>query len=134
MDAQLSKWRDDTPGVGQRVHLNNAGAGLMPSSVLSAIMKTETGIAATVFLSIRNSRAQREALDAAAQVGLTGRELEMFSAIAIVYQSLDSWRTDLAHGIFAVSEDLPNALLWMDSKHYRSIMSKTGRMCVATTS
>jgi hypothetical protein len=58
--------------------------------VLSAIMKTETGIAATVFLSIRNSRAQREALDAAAQVGLTGREVEMFSAIAIVYQSLDS--------------------------------------------
>jgi hypothetical protein len=57
-------------------------------------------------------------LDAAAQVGLTGRELEMFSAIAIVYQSLDSQRTDLAHGIFAVSEDLPDALLWMDSKHF----------------
>jgi hypothetical protein len=86
--------------------------------LLSSIMKTETGIAAAVFLSIRNSRAQREALDAAAQVGLTRRELEMFSAIAIVYQSLDSQRTDLAHGIFAVSEDLPDALLWMDSKHF----------------
>jgi hypothetical protein len=36
--------------------------------LLSSIMKTETGIAAAVFLSIRNSRAQREALDAAAQV------------------------------------------------------------------
>ncbi|HTD75334.1 MAG TPA: aminotransferase class V-fold PLP-dependent enzyme [Steroidobacteraceae bacterium] len=30
-------WRDDTPGVAGRVHLNNAGAGLMTSRVLSAI-------------------------------------------------------------------------------------------------
>jgi len=37
MDADLRKWRDDTPGAAQRIHLNNAGAGLMPSAVLSAI-------------------------------------------------------------------------------------------------
>lgn len=86
--------------------------------MLSAIMKTERAIAAAVFLSIRNSRAQREALEAAAQIGLSGRELEMFSAIVIVYQSLDGQRTDLAHGIFAVSEDIPDALLWMDSKDF----------------
>jgi hypothetical protein len=86
--------------------------------MLSAIMKAETGITAAVFLSIRNSRAQREALTAAAQVGLKDRELEMFSAIAIVYQSLDSQRTDLAHGLFALSDDLPDALLWIDSKHF----------------
>jgi hypothetical protein len=86
--------------------------------LLSAIMKAETAISAAVFLSIRNSRAQREAVTAAAEIGLTGRELEMFSAIAIVYQSLDSQRTDLAHGIFAISEDLPDALLWSDSKDF----------------
>jgi hypothetical protein len=76
--------------------------------MLSAIMKTQTGITAAVFLSIRNSRAQREALNAAAQVGLSGRELEMFSAISFVYQSIDSQRTDLAHGIFALTEDIPD--------------------------
>jgi hypothetical protein len=86
--------------------------------MLSAIMKTETGIAAAVFLSIRNSRAQREALDAAAQIGLSGRELEMFSAIIAVYKSLDSQRTSLAHGIFAISEQFPDDLLWIDSTHY----------------
>jgi|SRR6516165_3692218 len=86
--------------------------------LLSAIMKAETAITAAVFLSIRNSRAQREALTAAAEIGLTGRELEMFRAIAIVYQSLDSQRTDLAHGIFAISEDLPDALLWIDSSDF----------------
>ena len=86
--------------------------------LLSAIMKAETGITAAVFLSIRNSRAQREALAAAAQIGLKDRELEMFSAIALLYQSLDSQRTDLAHGLFAISEDLPDALLWIDAKHF----------------
>ena len=37
MDERVLHWRDDTPGVAGRVHLNNAGAGLMTSRVLSAI-------------------------------------------------------------------------------------------------
>lgn len=37
MDQLLKKWRDDTPGCAHRVHLNNAGAGLMPRSVAEAI-------------------------------------------------------------------------------------------------
>ncbi len=37
MDEQLSQWREDTPGVAGRVHLNNAGAALMPKPVLGAI-------------------------------------------------------------------------------------------------
>jgi hypothetical protein len=86
--------------------------------LLSAIMKTEKAIAAAIFLSIRNSRAQREALTAAAEIALSGRELEMFRAIAVVYQSLDTQRTDLAHGIFGICEELPDALLWINSKDF----------------
>lgn len=37
IDAQVQKWRDDTPGTAHRIHLNNAGAGLMPSTVVSAV-------------------------------------------------------------------------------------------------
>jgi selenocysteine lyase/cysteine desulfurase len=33
----LTQWRQDTPGCVNRVHLNNAGAGLMPRSVLEVI-------------------------------------------------------------------------------------------------
>ncbi len=36
MDA-LDRWRAETPGCAHRTHLNNAGAGLMPAPVLSAI-------------------------------------------------------------------------------------------------
>jgi selenocysteine lyase/cysteine desulfurase len=38
MDPQLAQWREDTPGCANRVHFNNAGAGLMPRSVLAAIV------------------------------------------------------------------------------------------------
>lgn len=37
MDQQLARWREDTPGCANRVHFNNAGAGLMPRSVLDAM-------------------------------------------------------------------------------------------------
>jgi len=37
MDSLLKQWRADTPGCANRVHLNNASAGLMPQSVLDTI-------------------------------------------------------------------------------------------------
>ena len=37
MESLLAQWREDTPGCAKRVHLNNAGAGLMPRSVLDTI-------------------------------------------------------------------------------------------------
>ena len=37
MESSLIQWREDTPGCAKRVHLNNAGAGLMPRSVLDTV-------------------------------------------------------------------------------------------------
>ncbi|HTE43842.1 MAG TPA: aminotransferase class V-fold PLP-dependent enzyme [Gemmatimonadaceae bacterium] len=36
-NEQLDRWRNDTPGTAHRNHMNNAGAALMPSPVISAI-------------------------------------------------------------------------------------------------
>ena len=33
----LERWRADTPGAAHRIHLNNAGASLMPRPVSGAI-------------------------------------------------------------------------------------------------
>ncbi|SHF08125.1 Selenocysteine lyase/Cysteine desulfurase [Fodinibius roseus] len=33
----LNRWLDDTPGCSHRIHLNNAGAGLMPVPVINAV-------------------------------------------------------------------------------------------------
>jgi selenocysteine lyase/cysteine desulfurase len=37
VDPLIAQWRADTPGCAHRNHLNNAGAGLMPSPVLEAM-------------------------------------------------------------------------------------------------
>src|SRR6185295_11473055 len=47
MSIDLARVRSETPGVAQRVHLNNAGAGLMPLPVLDAMvgyLQLEAGI------------------------------------------------------------------------------------------
>jgi len=36
-DEAVRRWRAETPGCAERIHLNNAGAGLMPASVLGAV-------------------------------------------------------------------------------------------------
>jgi selenocysteine lyase/cysteine desulfurase len=38
MNAILREWREDTPGCANQIHLNNAGAGLMPREVLDAMV------------------------------------------------------------------------------------------------
>lgn len=38
LDETIAKLRDDTPGASGHIHLNNAGASLMPEPVVSAIM------------------------------------------------------------------------------------------------
>src|SRR3989454_1174837 len=35
--AELARWRRETPGCRDRIHLNNAGAALMPQAVLQAV-------------------------------------------------------------------------------------------------
>ena len=38
MHANVKHWRDDTPGCSNQIHFNNAGAGLMPRSVLDVMV------------------------------------------------------------------------------------------------
>lgn len=65
--ALLARWRIDTPGCATRIHLNNAGAALMPSVVKDAI---------TAHLGRESLEGGYEAADAAAE------------AMAAVYETL----------------------------------------------
>src|SRR5205823_2271693 len=66
--ARLNEWREDTPGCAHRVHLNNAGASLMPRSVADAI---------TAHLALEQAIGGYEAADGAAD-----RIADVYSRVA----------------------------------------------------
>jgi hypothetical protein len=72
------------------------------------------------FSSLRRSSAQRDALKAAADVVLDDQSNEVFAATLNVIKSVETQRNDLAHGLWAVCNELPDAMLWIEQKHAAS--------------
>ena len=86
--------------------------------LLAALMKAKSEASVAIFLTLRNARAQREVLIAAAEMTLTGSDKEMFDAIMFLYGSLQSNRADLAHGIFGdISASSDDVMAWIETKH-----------------
>lgn len=86
--------------------------------LLAEIMGTNVPAAAAVFGSLRSSRAQHDALNAAAAVVLDAKDYELFSAHMARRSSLESERNDLAHGCFGVSVAIPDAVIWVSQSDY----------------
>jgi hypothetical protein len=85
--------------------------------LLAALMKANSEAAVAIFLTLKNARAQREVLVAAADMTLTGSNREVFDAIMLLYGSLQSQRTDVAHGIFGgITGDASDVIPWIETK------------------
>src|SRR5262249_5914149 len=74
--------------------------------------------AAAVFGSLRSSRAQYDALNAAAETVLDERDFELFSAHMVRRGSLEKERNDLAHGCFGVTVTIPDHVVWVSQTDY----------------
>jgi hypothetical protein len=81
--------------------------------LLAELMGTNIPQAAAVFGSLRNSRAQADALTAAAEVVLDEKDLLLFQAHVARKASLEKERNDLAHGCFGVSVNIPDNIVWV---------------------
>lgn len=92
--------------------------------LLSAIMHSNTEAAVAVFMSIRNSKAQRDAMTAAAEATLTGDNFDLFGAILNFYRSVETQRNDLAHGIFGHCDENSEVIVWIDPKHQTQLVVK----------
>ncbi len=85
--------------------------------LLAAIMKANSEASVAIFLTLKNARAQREVLVAAADMTLTGSNREIFDAIMLLYGGLQSQRADIAHGIFGHTEIEDNDIVpWIETK------------------
>jgi hypothetical protein len=85
--------------------------------LLAAIMKADTEASVAIFLTLRNARAQRDVLIAAADMTLSAEHRDFFDAIMLLYGSLQAQRADIAHGIFGhVDGNDDNIVPWIETK------------------
>jgi len=86
--------------------------------LLAALMKANSEASVAIFLTLRNARAQRDVLVAAADMTLEGSDKEIFEAIMLLYGSLQSQRADIAHGIFGfIPDGREDAIPWIETKN-----------------
>jgi hypothetical protein len=97
------------------------------SLTLAAILDSRTDAGVAIYLSIRASSAQRDALRSAALTSLVGDQLRAFNAVMSLRQSLVSDRNDLAHGIFGVMPDHPKSLIWIPSAKHAAWLTRANQ-------
>ena len=96
----IERWRSETPGTAHRIHLNNAGAGLMPQPVLDAIeehLELEAEIGGYEASAARSSKIDRVYNDAGALINAPARNIAIVAnATAAFIQAMTSF--DFAPG------------------------------------
>lgn len=86
--------------------------------LLAELMGANIPQAAAVFGTLRNSRAQSDALSAAAEVVLNESDLLLFHAYIARKASLEKERNDLAHGCFGVSVSIADHIVWVSQSDF----------------
>ena len=98
--------------------------------VLAAVMKAESEASVAIFLTLRNARAQRDVLIAAAEMTLFDEDKEAFDALVKVYASLQAQRADVAHGVFGLAPETEDEAAWIEtkdlSKHWLDVFHRPG--------
>lgn len=95
---------------------------LQMSLSLGAILKTNSDTSVAIFLAIKTSSMQRDVLETVAKPLLSGNSLDAFEALLSVYRSLEKQRNALAHGLFGISDALPDSLLWCDIQDHANFL------------
>jgi hypothetical protein len=100
---------------------------LQLSLTLGAILNSNSPAAVGVYLSIQNSRAQRDALLAAAKLALNQRDLAVFECVLSLHKRYGDERNSLMHGIFGLTNEDPDILLWQSSAKHAAWLIETYR-------
>lgn len=85
--------------------------------LLAEMMRANSEPAIALFLTLRTSRAQLEALNAVAEVVLSEPDYELFGALMSYRESVEKERNALAHGCFGGSDQIESGVAWIDPRH-----------------
>ncbi len=117
-DDEITGWRADTPGCAQRVHLNNAGASLMPKPVSDAIhahLELESSIGGYEAAAEKASQVEQCYSDLATLVGSASRNIAVVSsATAAFAQALSAFDWGPGDTIVTTESDyISNQLMFL---------------------
>jgi hypothetical protein len=101
-----------------RIITSWADVEVQATRLLAELMGVNIPQVAAVFGSLRNSRAQSDALSAAAEVVLNENDLLLFQAYIARKAALEKERNDLAHGCFGVSVNIPDHIVWVSQSDF----------------
>lgn len=83
--------------------------------VMAAMLGDTPAAGVALFTTLRNARAQREAMSAVGATIITGDMAILFEATLALYTAIGKERHSLAHGILGWSFDIPHVTLWVSS-------------------
>jgi len=102
--------------------------------ILGVLLGGDSEGGVVVFSTLQNARARRDVLNAVADLRIPDhRRRELFDATLNVARSAETERNHLAHGCFGVSAELPDSILWVETKHFGPWNVATVRKDTKTT-
>lgn len=117
-DAEIVRWRRETPGTASRTHLNNAGASLMPGAVVAAIeehLHLESTIGGYEAAAAAAGAVERAYAGVATIVGAAPRNIAIVaSATAAFAQAMSAF--DFARGdviVTSTADYVSNQLMFL---------------------
>jgi hypothetical protein len=105
-----------------RITVNWSGVDLQMSLLLGSLVGIENEAAVAVFVSLKNHRAQRDALRAAAETTIGPDLRRGFDALIRIHGRLDKQRNDVVHGIWGTAEKTPDGLIWSSLQDYANMI------------
>ena len=80
--------------------------------ILANCLLAESSAGLAMYMSLSGGAAKRAALEAATSQSLNPDKLALFTLIMKAIKPVRERRNDFAHGIWGISEEMPDALLW----------------------
>lgn len=105
-----------------RIAINWSGVDVQLAVALGSLLGVENASAVAVFVSLRNHRAQRDAIRAAADQTLAGEIREIFDAIMAWHEELDGQRNSFIHCIWGRCENTPDGIVWSSVQAHANML------------
>lgn len=88
------------------------------AAILAFVLHTEAAPTMAMIQAIRSATAQMDMIEAAGSAKLADPELEIFEATILLARKAAKKRNPIAHHIWAICEELPDALLLIEPSAY----------------